>query len=157
MQGYSNFKPLLPPYWIYAVAFGHLILEFQLGHHLHSTACLMVAYGNLCLSIGCTLEMCLERHHYTTSRSSSISQTGKVKLTTNRRRKATQTQATTKMNSLYQICSKMLHSTKVIIFILWHLKKVCIYRTHAIISHVLYFFLPNFNFSCGLYYRQFMY
>ena len=29
----------------------------------------------------------------------------------------------TKMNSLYQICSKMLHSTKVIIFISWNLKK----------------------------------
>ena len=29
--------------------------------------------------------------------------------------------STTKMDSLYQIGSKMLHSTKVIIFILWHL------------------------------------
>ena len=28
-----------------------------------------------------------------------------------------------KMNSIYQIRSKMLHSTKVIIFIIWHLKK----------------------------------
>ena len=31
------------------------------------------------------------------------------------------------------------------------------YRTCAIISRSLYFFLPNFHFSCGLYYRQFMY
>ena len=29
------------------------------------------------------------------------------------------------------------------------------YRTRAIISRGLYFFLPNFHFSCGLYYRQF--
>ena len=32
-----------------------------------------------------------------------------------------------------------------------------IYRTRAIISRGLYSFLPNFHFSCGLYYRQFMY
>ena len=31
------------------------------------------------------------------------------------------------------------------------------YRTRAIISRGLYSFLPNFHFSCGLYYRQFMY
>ena len=31
-----------------------------------------------------------------------------------------------KMDSLYQIHSKMLHSTKVIIFMLWHLRKICI-------------------------------
>ena len=163
MQGYSNFKPLLPPYWIYAVAIGHLIFEFQLRHHLQltywlpmatyacplgahwkcvwndntalqqgvvavarqarlswlliadarllkfqattasilyicsgyrpfniwisawasSTAYLLVAYDNLCLSIVCTLEMCLEWRNCTKARSSSSSsQTGKVKLTT---------------------------------------------------------------------------
>ena len=43
MQGYSNFKPLLPPYWIYAVAIGHLIFEFQLGHHLQLTYWLPMA------------------------------------------------------------------------------------------------------------------
>ena len=32
-----------------------------------------------------------------------------------------------------------------------------IYRTRAIISRGLYFFLHNFHFSCGLFYRQFMY
>ena len=31
------------------------------------------------------------------------------------------------------------------------------YRTRTIISRGLYFFLPNFHFSCGLYYRQLMY
>ena len=31
------------------------------------------------------------------------------------------------------------------------------YRTRAIISRSLYFFLPNFHFGCGLYCRQFMY
>ena len=57
------------------------------------TAYLLDAYGNLCLSIGCTLEMCLEWHYCTTERSSSSSQRGKVKLTTHRRckLKATQT------------------------------------------------------------------
>ena len=34
---------------------------------------------------------------------------------------------------------------------------VLVYRTRAIISRGLYFFLPSFHFSCGLYYRQFMY
>ena len=33
----------------------------------------------------------------------------------------------------------------------------CKYRTRAIISRGLYFFLPNFHFGCGLYCRQFMY